>query len=229
MRTFTWKDRSTWPIYLGEEPVYDRDIDDKFVELFLGEYSHVTVYHASRPLNPETIMIEGLSVASYESIIESYVKNVAQYCNIELQEDHLAYAKEKIGYFHNGSLFVVLNDEDLLAYAGHYAIYGSEYLVGITNRISQEYGTIELDCLKRFGKPTVYEILLPLNFLTYEDVSCLVREINNYKCTAEVGEDIDFTFELYRHIPSEHVVSYYHPNNIPDPMKQFIKYVHDDS
>lgn len=229
MQTFGWKNKDVWPNFLGKENLADKDVDEGLIDQFYDEYSHVTVYHASRPKSPETLMSDGLKIANYEEILEEYRRNIFKYCGVKLENKHLEYAKEEIGSFHDRSLFVVLDDEDLLSHAGHYAIYGSEYLVGITNRISHKFGLIELDCLKRFGTPTVYELCLPTYFFSDEDMNCLVREVNNHIHFAEIGANIDFTFQLYEEVPGAHMVSYYHPQKVPDPYDRYVPNVHNDS
>ncbi|PCJ17946.1 MAG: hypothetical protein COA96_17375 [SAR86 cluster bacterium] len=225
MQVFSWKDKDSWPNFLGNNLIENADIDENLVSIFYEVYTHIKAYHASRPLEPNHLLEAGIQTANYDELIQQYRLNMEKFCGIKLSDEQIKYAQQEIGDFHNGSLFVVVDDDELLQHAGHYAIYGSEYLLGITNRISHKYEIVGAENLRKFGVPTIFEIELPIEKFTDFDVSCLVREINNYIYSDEIEESIDFTFELCQPIQGSYIVNYYHPNNIADPTNQFKVYV----
>lgn len=228
MRVFDWKLSESWPSFLGKRLIVDGEIDESLIEEFYDNYTHVKTYHSCRPIEAKLYLKEGLKISNYSQLMDRFVENIQRYCGIKIEKKYIESARNEFGHFHDKRLFVVLDDENLLYWAGHYAIYGSEYLVGVANHIESHSGLIGKDCLKSFGVPTVYEILLDINDITVQNLSSLVNEINNAIFNDEQSYSIDFTFELYKPLASECLIGCYHPTEIRDPLEQFRLYTLDN-
>lgn len=226
MEIFDWKLRDNWPLFLGESEVEDCEIEDNLVEEFYNSFSHIRVYHTCRPLDPHLYLKEGLRLADYSELLNQFIVNVKKYCDIELQNEHVISAKKEIGTFHENRVFVVLDDQNIIDQAGHYAIYGSEYLVAVAVHIQSKFGFFGKNYLKKFGTPTVYEILLEIDDISERELKELVCSVNNSIFHEESSESIDFTFELYEAIEAEKIISLYHPQKIKDPLERDLVYVH---
>lgn len=221
MDIFDWKQPSSWPKFLGSFEITEGEVDDELIWEFYNSYTHIRAYHSARPHSPKSYLEEGIRLADYRALEHEFRTNMKGIFGIEISTEHLEYAKEKIGEFHNKSLFLVLDDRDLLEHAGHYAIYGSEYVHALANHIHHQFGVGGAHYLKKIGTPTVFEVLLDIELVTESDLRQITCKVNNYLYYREVGEPIDFTIELYRSVAGASIAGYYHPKRIKNPNQGF--------
>lgn len=226
MKIFDWKARDNWPLFLGKSEVEDSEIDSQLVKKFYDDFTHIRVYHICRPVDPQAYLKQGLHLSDYSELLNQLVINAKQFCGIDLENTHLDYAKDDIGNFHEKRVFVVLDDQNIINRSGHYAIYGSEYLVAVAVCIKSKFGIFGKDYLKKFGTPTVYEILLDIDDISEQELNDLTCAVNNSIFHKGNSDTIDFTFELYKAINAEKIVSLYHPTKIKDPLEKYLSYVH---
>lgn len=113
-----------------------------------------------------------------------------------------------------GRSFVVMDRRSLLEFAGHYLIYGSEFILGAFREAGQSI-------LKNYGTPTVIEINLPLDTVHDHERLELAGELLQEWCRQKVSRpqsviDLNFSFELRTDLPPEFVVGHFHPAQIVD-------------
>lgn len=224
MKIFDWKNKSTWPSFLGEEYIEDCLTDQELVIQFYNSYTHIRTYHSCRPIDIDAYFKNGITLGDYDNLLNKFTKDMRKYCNIQISDAHIESAKKEFGRFHDRRIFVVLDDRQLLEWAGHYAIYGSEYLIAVANHVQHKYGIGGKDYLKVFGTPSVYEVLLNIEEIVEPDLRAVVAEINNAIYEDRLTDLVDFTFELYKPIEPEAVINVCHPSNIKDPLEGFIIY-----
>lgn len=119
-----------------------------------------------------------------------------------------------------GRLYVVLDDRGLVSSAGHYLLYGSEWLVSLLG-----FGAHEI--LRERGYPTVILVDLPLDLAHLSDLEQLSRVLLQEWTRIKVnrpdwGPELDFTFCLREDISPSLIVGHYHPEQICDPIHQNI-------
>ncbi|WP_075185005.1 hypothetical protein [Teredinibacter haidensis] len=216
MDIFSWKDPLTWPKFLGKNEALDLNIDEDLMWQFYNNYDYIRVYHAARPTDLNLYYKNGLKVSNYRELEKEFSRNMKTNFDIDITKEHLDLARKEIGEFHNGRLFVVLDDTDLLNHAGHYAIYGSEYICAIANRIFHKFKVGGSRYLKEIGTPTVFELLLGINHISEYDLKQLVCQVNNYIHYDEIALNIDFTIELQRSLDGSSIVQHYHPKRVTD-------------
>lgn len=222
MDIFDWKLASCWPNFLGSSEIRDGEVDDELVWKFYNSYTHIRAYHSARPKDPESYRREGIRLADYRALEIAFSSGMSDMFGIEISQEHLKYAKAQIGELHNKSLFLVLDDRELLEHAGHYAIYGSEYIHALANHIHHKFGVGGAHYLKKIGLPTVFEVLLDIDLVTESDLRQITCNVNNYLFNSAAGECIDFTIQLYRPVSGTAIVGYYQPKRIKNPSQGFI-------
>lgn len=221
MNIFDWKQKSSWPKFLGSIEIIDGNVDEDLVWEFYNSFTHIRAYHATRSENPESYYTEGIRPANYRALEEHFCQLMKNNFGVEISQEHLDYAKEILGEFHNKSLFLALDDRELLETAGHYAIYGSEYIHALANYIYHKFGVGGSHLLKKVGTPTVFEVLVDIDLVTASDLREIICCINNYAYHREAGQNVDFTIELHSPILGNAVVSSYSPKQIKNPNQGF--------
>lgn len=114
-----------------------------------------------------------------------------------------------------GKLYLCLDDRNLINEAGHYLLYGSEW-------VQSALGWEAHEILRTSGVPTIIIVKLPLAELHHNEVfelaKSLLHEWTRLKaeCTFKPML-VDFSFELRKVVPSSWVLSHYHPAEVIDP------------
>lgn len=218
MRIFDWKDKNTWPIN-WRHGFIDEDSDlEWLVELFLSEYDAIRTYHSCRPINIDSYYEYGLLVANYKDLKDHLINNVLGALEINVDNEHIHAAVERLGNTHNNSLFLAVDDRHLLEYCGHYLIYGSEYISALIADIQKRSGQVSLNDLKKIGSPSMIEVNLPLERISGNDLEQFVRQVNNLIDDECECIQYDYTFEIYQPLPPDFIVGHYHPGTINDPL-----------
>lgn len=199
--------------------------DEAIAKLLVSSFAGVRVFHAARPADPQSYYRTGLQLANYveqETIARRIFLNERF---PEVSESRLAAAIAELTNFDNHRAFVSLDSTDFLESAGHYLIYGSEYLCSIAAllggvRLQQE--------LKRHGRPTIFQLTLPFDFVSDSDLGELADVVGRELAGVRRGRlplPIDFTFRLNRPLPPECVLAHEHPQRIIDPLQGFVPYI----
>jgi hypothetical protein len=111
-----------------------------------------------------------------------------------------------------GWLYAGLDDRDLLQGAGHYLIYGSEFLAGI---LAFGDGSAQ-QVLRREGIPTVFIIDVSVGLIPASDMRQLARQLlAQWGCNVVRGHYsaplLDFSFAFKCDIPVACIAGHYHP------------------
>jgi len=133
------------------------------------------------------------------------------------EEDVLRAASELPGTA-DTKTFIVLDDRALLEFANHYLLYGSEYITAIAAGLSRKYGHDYTQYLKNFGRPTVFELEIPLTWLTKSDLRVLAWQMSLAAFNDAIARLVDFTVTLHRGIPPEYIKSHTHPKVMQDTL-----------
>jgi len=142
----------------------------------------------------------------------------------ELAEIDLQRAIAQVGTnVRGGRLYFECNEKMLRRYAGHYMLYGSEYLVAIARNLPglQDYANV----LKTRGTPTLFVCDVPLDLVDHS----VLMEFSGYalQCVfQELLEGEDFApdpmlgagFCIWKVLQPEHIVGHCHPEISYDPI-----------
>lgn len=216
-RTFAWKDRSSWP---AKWPPLECEPDDyrllDFAEDVRRQYDAIRCFHAARPIDVESYYRTGLRLSNFAELVRHAKSVLGSPTFPPISEAEFDQAVDALDYSDNGKLYVALDDRHLVESAGHYLIYGSEYIMAIAAHLPSDRVLEFQRCLRTIGAPTMYEVDVSIEFVASGELAQLAWWI------ARVGNErgnppsIDFTFVLREPLPAERIITHYHPNQIPD-------------
>lgn len=132
----------------------------------------------------------------------------------ELLSDQELYDRDR------GRVYVTADDKSLIESAGHYLIYGSEWLMCMLGHAGHE-------ALRRRGVPTMLQLDLPLSAATVRERSQLAETLLQEWVRIKVNRpdwvpELDFTFCLRGDVPPEWLVGHYHPETVVDVHHSYI-------
>lgn len=222
---FSWTDAVTWQRLVNATPV------PCTVETLRARletvFEALLVYHAARPTTVIAYYERGL-------LLGSHAEQKARARDIflsgefpELTEEHLDAAETRILPVDDGCAFVSLDPAGFLEYAGHYLIYGSEYLCGLAANLNNANGRDYRQVLKRLGIPTVFCLRLPFDAISESDFKNFAHVVHEQLPRARRRlsvPEIDFTFRLRQPLPPECVLEHFHPKRVMDPLLGMIPY-----
>lgn len=142
----------------------------------------------------------------------------------ELSEDDLQAAIAAVrSDLRAGRVYFEANEEMLIEHAGHYMLYGSEYLLGIAAHLggSRDYRRV----LKARGVPTMFICDVPLNFIgedtlrefAGEALECIFQELlDGHKFVRDRWRGAGFS--IRQPLPPECLIGHYHPVIRRDPI-----------
>lgn len=187
----------------------------------IGEAS-VFAYHGCRVSDASTFFEDGILVNNPASLAEQVREIVWSTSELAHLCDNL---EERLhGWDHanrdTGKIFLGLDDRELVEHAGHYCIYGSEWILAFL-------GFTGHPTLRQIGIPTVIKVAMPLSAQTRSAREQLAEKLLQEwtRLNAEQSDHvrwIDFSFMLRQNIPSGWVTDHFHPKEIPDPLYQKI-------
>lgn len=221
-----YDDDLSWLEDACEDP-FGSCLDDVLADR-LGRW-RVRTFHAGRPRDVEAYLTGGLRRLRGEQAFEQFAGLMARHKQLAtLRQEHvLRRALAEIeAEGRTGHTFVALDARELLDGAGHYLIYGSEYLAGV---LVQAGGCPCQDVLKREGIPTIFVIDLPVALMRRPDVRqfsrfLLSRWAANVACRRKAAPIEDFTFDLTCDVPAQCITSHHHPAVVRDPLHRFELY-----
>jgi hypothetical protein len=114
-----------------------------------------------------------------------------------------------------GQVYVCIDDRMQLEDAGHYTLYGSEWMVVLLGLGARRV-------LRRRGVPTILELDIPLDTVNPSTRGELADVLLQEWTRQTVNKPdwlpkIDFTISFRESLPPEYVVSHYHPTVLKDP------------
>lgn len=203
-------------------------IDEVLADSLLG--FRVRTYHACRPRNVVEYLTLGLRCLRAEEARSELRSLVYRHDRLARLREEAAFAAALARVETEGRsarVFVGLDDRDLLEGAGHYLIYGSEYLSAV---LVQAGGCYFQDVLKLEGIPTVFVIDSPISLMRRSDVRAFARLLlsqwgKNVVAGRKTAPPEDYSFDVRRDVPAGCIAGHYHPARIRDPLHQLEVYV----
>ncbi|WP_225340440.1 hypothetical protein [Lysinibacillus capsici] len=169
---------------------------------FENQFTHIRGFHGCRPLDIHTYYSQGIQMINKERLLHETLFRlkdtfVAKKRIIEVFEKH--WQSETI---EEKSIWFTSSMKELLLTAGHYMIYGSEFIQGIAADL-----TIH-QLLKNHGIPTIFSIDVPIETIPTEYLKCLEDNIQN--------KDTSGGFKSTSPISKNNVIAHFHPLKIVD-------------
>ncbi|WP_108817882.1 hypothetical protein [Pseudovibrio sp. Alg231-02] len=126
----------------------------------------------------------------------------------------------------DGFLYLCTDERELIDRAGHYLIYGSEYLYNLAIRAMDTWSAQRF--LKSIGIPTMIVCDIPFaDIPTYQQEYFATKCIERMFCDL-LGQSISFGHSpaiiLQQDLLPEHIVGHYHPSLISDPFNRHFPY-----
>lgn len=176
------------------------------------KYTHLRAYHGTRCLDEKSFKTYGIRTFSNEE----RKAQVLKMCDIlelgTIQRKYVMDAFEKVTdtYSEAGSLsrvWLSCTKEQLLERAGHYLIYGSEFIIAVFSN-----GLHHFDDLASIGVPTIIACDVPIDSI---DTEVWLPSM----CDGMKRGDMDVCFPVGS-IKPEDIVGFEYPTDIVDPYTQ---------
>ncbi|MDD9197463.1 hypothetical protein PVK62_16685 [Aliivibrio sp. S3MY1] len=202
---YSWKEKSPLPEAFGQKYIAYEDNVDTLIELFINTYSAVRTYHLCRPVNEDSYINRGIKVGNAELLINN-ASEILTELNKSISKNTIANVLNGLDYS-SGCLYLALDDEFMLEFAGHYAIYGSERLIAVFERLG-----VSKEQLASVGRPTIININLPIEAINFDDLHNFIIDINN--AIIDGDQMIDFAFLQERCISADLICQLEYPTEI---------------
>lgn len=217
-----YADDSEWLLILGAELTVPYDCVEGELNCAL-KTRRIQGFHGCRPKNLDDYFSRGIMAPDSSALIELLEDAIAELEISSLRSELLAAGRSRLKEHTNSVVYFVLDQRDLLRQAGHYLIYGSEWLCSV-------FGPRQV-LLRNRGMPTLMEIAFPLAEASDGDRQQLARHLLHEwtRLTAlnlDAPRLVDFSFAVRGGIPSTRIVGHSHPSAIRDPLDGFREYVH---
>lgn len=206
---------------------FSTNLDEVIASRFGEAFHAFHVYHACRPHDPLSYASRGLQMRDPDGL-RAHAERIFGRLGISRAEIDEACRGKRIDE-EAGELFLALDDRDFAEHAGHYLIYGGEYLLAVAAGLHKTYGEAPRRELAVEGVPTIFEWRCPTAMVSFH---CLqefagVMLSNLFQAAAtgdDLGSEIDFTITVRRGLPADEMISHYHPRRIRDPQRGFAVY-----
>jgi len=220
---FSWRLPNWWEWFCSHR----RCPSEKSMLGRLRSFDGFITYHGCRPLDVTTYYQRGLLTGNISDLNrrgeELFYTPEFPFVTRQIMDDAL----RSIPDIDDGKLFVVLDEIDFVNDSAHYMIYGSEHLCGVGASLMRATGRDFRQILKRHGKPTLVRIALPQTLVDDDQVLDLARHL----CSdlwdlrkKDAPPCYSWSFILRDSLPSHCIMDHIHPNRIPDPLLQYIRY-----
>lgn len=182
-------------------------IDGKSRNFDQSKCTHLRAYHGARCLDENSYLREGIHTFEKAALLD-YIKNICHITGVNEQDISRVF-DEKYEDTDDATHKVWLSgtEENLLDGAGHYLIYGSEFVISLFAQAFHNFNV-----LKTVGVPTIFVCDIPI-----EDIGkrmwlpSIVDAIRR--------GDTNIGFPVDRVLP-ENIVGIEHPTEIVDPYTQ---------
>ena len=219
-----WDEQMTCEELIGQP--MDSIVTDNKIDEFRQRYSHIRAYHACRTADVSGYYERGILPLCTEAQADRFRSIFPRDKFPELTEDMLQQSIKKISVGIDRELYLVIDDRQIIERAGHYLIYGSEYLTKLVTQLPIENSQEKyFPVLRKIGKPTFIEINLPntTEYVSYGFIEVVIRYMITrwfYAIAHPRMESCIFGPDILLNKPilPEHVCSHYHPRKITDPL-----------
>lgn len=186
-----------------------------------SEYKGLRGFHGCRPRDVESYYRYGIQPANHREL-DTQARQIFLTDEFpEVSAETIDNAIVRIGSSDEHRVHAILDDRVLLNRAGHYLIYGSERVCAIAARLGPGELPDYRQALKRYGRPTVFEVAIPWEVPTEGELQHLSEYISRELAFVRRGEsvsELDFTVTLYQPISPGQILSHYHPEVVIDPL-----------
>jgi hypothetical protein len=193
------------------------DVDEVIANLMDDLFhSKLACYHGCRTKDATQYLKNGI-IANDPEELERRTRQLV------LDEDRLKHLRPRIEEIistfdardrDTGRVYLSLDERGLIDRAGHYLIYGSEWMMCILGASGHE-------ALRQYGVPTFIHAAIPLSTQSESDTEELAREMLQEWTRQKVNKPnsvrvLDFSLILRSTVPPEWVIGHSHPTKIPD-------------
>ena len=224
-RRFDWNSGDWWKWFRS----YRRKPTVDSLHKRLCKYDSFLSFHCARPSDVSSYYESGLRLGDFQSLNqrarEIFLSDKYPWITLERFEKVIG----DVSGIHDKTLFAVIDEREI---SGHYLIYGSEHICGIGASLSHAVGFDCRDILKLHGTPTVFRVAIPRELIPddqLQDLAKHIMEIYWGERKRDWPPRIDWSWILKQDIPARHVLDHVHPEEIPDPTKQYIRYRYRDN
>lgn len=172
-------------------------------------------YHGCRPIDLASYLADGIKAFDSSELAQLLQDAVQRVGVRRLGEEILALGRTRLSQHTDSVVYLVLDQRHLLCHAGHYLIYGSEWLCSAfaENRA----------LLRNIGVPTLLKVMFPLILASPRDRKQLARNLLHEwtrlsAIRLQESRPVDFSFAVRQRIPAEMIVGHSHPSTINDPL-----------
>lgn len=207
--------------------VHNDEIDSKALlsERLRSRYRALRAVHGTRTNDVAAFYRDGL-LPMVPELLHAQARAIflnAQFP--ELTESMLQKAIEAVGSgLREGRVWFEANEEMLIAQAGHYMLYGSEYVTAVAAHL--QGGRDYRQVLKNSGQPTLFVCDVPLELIS----ESILREFAGGALESIFQELLDGPefvpdrwrgagFCIHKPLPAEHLIGHYHPDVKRDPFR----------
>ncbi len=216
-------DDPEWLRILGSELSWSVDsVIEDFAEAM--KPASILGFHGCRPLDLNGHLRNGVKALDQSELMQ-LLDEVIQKLEIpQLREEILEQGRTRLGEHTYSFVYLALDQRHLLRYAGHYLIYGSEWLCSVFGKCRE--------LLRNCGTPTVIEIALPLARASESDRRQLARHLLQEwtrlsALSLHESSPVDFSFAVRERIEAKMIVGHSHPPAIRDPLDGGRNFIND--
>lgn len=222
-KVFSWKDGTTWPDnWPGCEIEPNSSRAYELASQLRRQYDCFVAYHACRPIDTTSYYQNGLRLADHTALLNDALRIFGDGNFSEISREDVVESARAMPSSSNARLYVALDDRHIVSWCGHYLLYGSEYITGIAAGLTRLNGFDYRQHLKSSGRPTMFELHLPLSWIGGDCLAELSSVMARRVLFDEIAYEEDFTMTLHRPVPPEFIISHYHPPIIRDPLTRGI-------
>lgn len=225
--------------YLGDSKWGDllATISNSSIEILEGDLANlmkdrsIFLFHGCRTSDVSTYFVNGLKAQDHATILKMLEKKLIEIGSTSLDQGRVHEFLDKCEWAsdENGQLFTCVDHRGLVEDAGHYVLYGSEW---IQNVILRSLGSGARERLKKVGQPTIMKILWPLanssddcrkelsRPILREWTRFFAAELLDMRPVPNGVMDLDFSFRHNSDIPAGQVVGHWHPESVVDPFNE---------
>lgn len=200
------------------------ELVENFLNNFSKRFTFIKMYHCCHPLDIQSYYDLGIRVLDMAKMNNRFEKlflgnsRFPQITDTHIQDaiEHMADSYQRSGFVYFG-----LDDRFLLNHCGHYLVFGSEYLQSLAAFIERAIGCDLKSELRKYGKPTVFEVRMPMSSFSDNEIRCLSSEVfhtwaYNVAHDSTYPYELDFGMEIDYDIKPVYIIGHYHPKMIPD-------------
>lgn len=197
-------------------------VEEEFASIL--ESRTVLGYHGCRPQDLTTYLTGGIKALDSSDLMQLLSDAVGHLSDPGLGDGIFALGQRRLHDHTDSFVYFALDRRHLLRSAGHYLIYGSEWLCSVFAK--------DRALLRGFGFPTLLEVAFPLSSVSASDKRELVRHLLHEWTRLSImnlqqSRVVDFSFAVRERIPAEMIVGHTHPSSINDPLEGGRQYVND--